>query len=289
MKNLIVSAIAFAALIFTPIFISASSCKKFISIQNAIENNLVSLQMQSLGGHSENCVQCITKNNTNDSIFIEFEAGRVLDNTNAAEQDILVTHALKLRIAAHKTKDTVAYGFCCQSGNSGPSYKQKYIVGNMADSASVVLANFLNTHITSASKAQNAVWVLSNNHTVSSIAEASDTAATKLIALCCKLKHVQVPPWHHQIFMQVPGKVFSGIINNIIAEINYNKRTNNELQAFVCDSTGKIIKTLATQNFAANGNIKFRFDIQVVNWKKGTYTIKIFENKETALEKKFTV
>jgi hypothetical protein len=213
----------------------------------------------------------------------------VLDNTDPGQQDIVVTRKLNLRIGSHKVVSTFIDGYCCQSSNSSPITGQPYLMGRTNDSNLIKLCSFIDKHHCKEYVEQNAVWAVANNHSSSSVGDPSDTTVKDLLKLIRTIKHEKEPTWYYVSYLKVPGIVYSGISNQIIACIEYDKKTDGELYVVVCDSMGRVVKTLAKDNYAPASKLNFRFDIQVLNWNKGKYYIKIFENKESHFEKAIEV
>jgi hypothetical protein len=277
--------IAMLVLVFVCSF-GAWSKSKCYSVDMALNQKKLLLSMKALGGHSENCVSCSFKNLCNDSIVVTINPGVVLDNTDAMQQDIVVTKRLKVLLAAHQTKDTVAYGFCCQSCNKSPSRNQPYVLGRTNDSNLIRLCSFIQHHnISEPWIVQSAVWTISNNHSTSSIAESDKAEYKHLIELVRNIKKEAAPTWYYVAYQKVPGVVFSGVVDYVIASFSYRKKTDQELSVVVCDSTGHVVKTLVKNNYAPSGELSFKFKIQLQHWNKGKYKLKVIENKEPSLEK----
>jgi hypothetical protein len=279
-----------SSILFLGYDVASFSKSKSISVEKALKENLLRLSMKSLGGHSENCVACHFQNVMNDSLIVSIEPGVVLDNLNPSEQDIVVTKRLKVSLAAHQSKDTAAYGYCCQSSNSSPMRNQAYALGRTNDSNLIRLCSFMQRNkIVAPGIVQSAVWTISNNHQTSSIAESDKTEYKDLLALVRNIKKEVAPTWYYVAYQKVPGVVYSGIVDYVIASFQYHKQTNNELSVVICDSTGHVVKTLVKDNFAPAGELSFRLKIQLQHWNKGKYKLKVIENKEPSLEKTIDV
>lgn len=257
-----------------------------MSVEKALKENRLRLSMKSLGGHSENCVACHFQNVMNDSLIVAIEPGVVLDNLNPQQQDIVVSKRLKVSLAAHQSKDTAAYGFCCQSSNANPMRNQAFALGRTNDSNLIHLCSYMQkAKVLEPSIVQSAVWAISNNHSTSSIAESDKAEYKHLIELVRNIKKEAAPTWYYVAYQKVPGVVFSGVVDYVIASFSYRKKTDQELSVVVCDSTGHVVKTLVKNNYAPSGELSFKFKIQLQHWNKGKYKLKVIENKEPSLEK----
>lgn len=73
---------------FSLFTIFTSNAHSFASIEQLVQHGKLHVQIQGIGGHSEECVQFTLSNNTNDSLFGYVEPGRRLISDNTEEQDI---------------------------------------------------------------------------------------------------------------------------------------------------------------------------------------------------------
>lgn len=261
---------------------------KEISLHEALKKGLIKLNLQSLGGHSENCVQVKVYNASSNPLQINLEPGVVLDNLDESQQDIIVVKNLKMNLRPNQNLDTVAYGFCCQSQNSGPQKGQKFILGKKSDSIMVKLCNYLNTHKIEPWKAQSAIWTLSNKHKLSSIGESKDTSIAALFKICNEGRN-EVLPWFYVVYSKVPGVVFSNKACKIVLNFEYTKKTDKQLVIAVYDKSGHKIKTLLANSYGDAGLKSYHFDFDVVNWNEGTYTVKITEWQQEPMMKTFEI
>jgi hypothetical protein len=262
--------------------------KKYISIEEAINNKLIQASITSTGDHQEYCINANVKSLVKDTCFILIEAGRRLDSQKDFEQDILVTKQSRFKVPPFKEVKEKVYGFCCQLGNSCPQMNSKYRVGKMADSILIKLATFINNHQVTPSAQQNSVWAFSNNRSIETIPQSFNQASDSLIQFCAALKKVQ-PPNYYYDYKKVTGLMVSDIKDFFNTKFNYKKKAAGRLQIVVFDKKGNIIKTLVDNNFAGSSDLSFSFKIPLFNWKRGDYFLRVIENNETSYEKKIEV
>jgi hypothetical protein len=259
---------------------------KVLSLHEAVQKGLIHLQINSSGGHSENCVALKVHNISNDILDLKLEPGVILDNLNEMQQDIIVAKTLKMLVKVNQILDTVAYGFCCQSTNGSPIKGQKFKLGKKADSTMVKLCRFIDTHKIEPYKAQSAIWTISNLHQLSSIGQPNDTSIAALVKICNENRNESLP-WFYVGYSQIPGTVFSNIPCRIVLNFEYVKKTNKELIIAIYDKAGNKIKTLLANSYASPGNKSFHFDFNVVNWNEGKYTLKVKEFEQEPFVKTF--
>lgn len=257
-----------------------------LTLYEAAQKGLIKLNIQALGGHEENCIQLKIHNSSSGELHLHLEPGTIFDNLDETQQDIIVVKSLKMKLHPNQKIDTVAYGFCCQSGNSSPHKGQNFVLGKKADSLMIKLCNYINSHKIEPWKAQNAVWTICNKHQLSSIGEAKDTSLAALFKICNEGRNEPLP-WFHIVYSKVPGLVFSNIPSKVVLNFEYNKKTDKQLVINVYDHSGNKIKTLLANSYAGPGMQYYHFDFEVVNWLKGIYTLKLKEWEQPAFVKTF--
>jgi hypothetical protein len=259
-----------------------------MTLHHALQNGLIKINITSSGGHSEKCIELNVQNNGNAPLNLCLEPGVILDNLDDQQQDIVVVKTLKIKLNSKQKIDTAVYGFCCQSGNGSPQKGQKFILGKKADSLMVKLCKYIDTHNIAPDRAQNAIWVISNKHTLASLGCANDTSLAALFKICNK-KNNEPLPWFYIGYSKIPGVVFSNLPCKVVLNFEYTKKTDKELTIAVYDRAGHKVKTLLANSYAAPGNKTFHFDFDIVNWEHGKYTLKVKEQEQPPLTKIFEI
>lgn len=287
MKNAEVIAKSLLTLLLCVAFTNLSRAA-LLSMLDAQKNGVLDLRLNSLGGASENCVAAKLNNRSSSVLDLILEPGRVLDNLDEGQQDIMVARAIKVRLKPNQVLDTMVYGFCCQSSNSGPVKGQKFELGQMGNATMQQLCNYLNTHDTKPYIAQRAIWTISDAHNLASIGMPNDTSITTLLKICNN-GVLPVLPWVYIGYANVPSKVFSNETSRIVLVFSYVKKSDKELVIEVHDASGTKIKTLLARSYSNAGKKDFHFDIGVPNWKKGKYTVQVKEFEQEPFIKEFEI
>jgi len=286
MKKIEVVVIIFVIVGTSTIFQSNNIFAKDFSMHEALSKGLIKLNLSSTGGHSENCMAVKVQNLGSNALNLYLEPGYILDNLDDHQQDIIVVKSLKIKLNPHQKIDTVAYGFCCQSHNASPKTGQKFRLGKMADTLMVKLCHYINNHKVNAGAAQSAVWTISNKHHLATIGQPKDTSMIELIKICNRNNNVALP-WFYVGYSNIPGLVFSNIPCKVVLNFEYNKKSNKQLTISIYDQSGHKIKTLLANSFASPGLKSFHYDFDIVNWKKGVYTLKVKELNQEPISKTF--
>jgi hypothetical protein len=268
------------------VLLSGALHAKEFTLQEAVLKNLIQVNMESSGGFSENCVSIKIHNLEAIPLCIVIDPGLILDNLNEKQQDIIVVKKLKMKLYPQETKDTMVYGFCCQSHNGSPIYGQKFRIGKMADTLMVKLCNYLSSHKVNSGIAQSAVWTISDRHQIASIGHLKDTSITEILKICSKFLNVALP-WFSVGYRKLPGLVFSDVPCNLVLNFDYIKKTNKQITIAIYNNSGTSVKTLLANSYAAPGKQSYHFNLDIVNWPKGTYTLKVNEWEQEPMAKTF--
>lgn len=259
-----------------------------LSAEDALRHHLIQLQLLGTGGYRGECVSAKVQNNTAGDLTIFFEPGRILDNTDPRQQDIILTRKLTLQLHGGEKKEANLTGYCCQSSNSAPQKNQQFLLGKMAEPDLVNLCKYISRNQPDEFQVQNAIWTLSDHHLPASIGMPGDTSVARLFELCSRNRAV-LPPWYHISYRYVPGKVFSNLPHRVQLNFQYEKLRGNELTMEVYDAEGNKMKTLLASSYADPGLRDYHLAFDVINWKHGTYSLKVIERGKEPFVKTFEI
>lgn len=256
-----------------------------ISIDKAIKQGLISVDIKGKGGYSGNCAQIKISNKHNDSLYIILEAGRKLNSLNNEEQDLLVTKEQIFKLKGMETKTVDAFGFCCQASNHAPVKDSKFNVGKMGDSALIALAQFCNKNKFSTSDIQSSVWCLSDNHSVAGIPGNNE----KLRKFVAGIKKEEIP-WYQKEYEPSRGnQAFTNKTSKINGNITYSILADGFMSIQLMDANGHLMQKFADKKMVEKGTYDYWFELQVTNWPKGKYFIHIYSGEQLLSKKEFTI
>ena len=68
--------------------VKGKEADKYISIETALFESSLKLELRSLGGYRDECIELKVTNLLSDSLFVLIEAGRILESEDVKEQNI---------------------------------------------------------------------------------------------------------------------------------------------------------------------------------------------------------
>lgn len=267
--------------------------KKHITINEAIEKNLISWEIKGLGGHTGECVDVTIKNTSNiDTVFF-FESGRRLISKDEAIQDILIIHPQEFTLAAGTEKQFKGFGFCCQAHKGSPYENSEFKIGNLNNNKLVSLANYLNKHKYKQDQIQNAVWVISDNNPISSIYVPTDNKekARDMMALkeyVAKLSGIDFKNlWYSLKYKNDTTRLFSGEATWIEGKFDYRITHYSQGTMAVFNDRNKIVIYIFKESSHSSRAYSYPINFSVDGWKKGKYYIRIFTNNKLQAQREF--
>jgi hypothetical protein len=270
---------------FMQISYAANESNTYISVETLLKENKISLDIAGLGGYSGECIDVKIAGKVQDTLFILIEPGRRFVSNDTTIQDILVLKRYEIVLPPFAGVNISVYGFCCQSSNHSPQQKSLFHVGFMAPETWVELAEFVDKNDFCLSAVQNAVWVLSNDHPVSSIYAKKNDSEYKLKKFVAELKKVELP-WYSLTFKADTARLFSGRPERIFGKINYRLKHNTVISIIVKDENNETVTSLIREIAKGPGDYAYYLDLPVLTWAKGKYSVYIIENYSNIILRK---
>ncbi len=166
-----------------------------VTLEQALQKNLVKTCLQAKGGHSGYCINMNVKNISPDSLEVVVEAGRKLNSLDPTEQDLLVVKEELGQLKRGEDKTVALKSYCCQMGNHSPKQGSSYDLRSNWDTNLVKVARFLNNSTYNSSEEQEAVWAISEGRTAASVTGKDDSSTIQLRRFIAQVKG-EVLPWY---------------------------------------------------------------------------------------------
>jgi hypothetical protein len=262
-------------------------------VEEAIKAGIVDAQITGKGGYQENCIKLTMKNIGNNDTLIRVEPGRRLVSDDTTIQNILIIKELLLFLKKGESITTDVYGFCCQAHKGAPYSKSKYNVGFMEDSSMIKLAEFFNKNEYPVSIMQNSVWCLSDGNSMNSIysGDVKDIdKMKKLYKFIANLKgEVYEFPWYTLTYLPSPERVFSGNADKLHGEINYTLSNYATVDITIRDEKNIFVENIVEDSHQDREAYTYKFVLNVKNYKKGKYFLRVFADNQQILIKEFKI
>lgn len=168
------------------------------TLQQALDQKLIRLDMSGApedttysgeqNGHLGPCISAMFENTTSASVQVLVEYGYRLVPDDTTVQTMLVTQNLLVTLPAKSKKSQRLYAMCSQAGKSSPSTRIKFKTGKRATGHLLGIAELINRKKYQNGAAQNAVWCITDDHSLTSIVHTDTTIMYDLRTFVAKAK-----------------------------------------------------------------------------------------------------
>lgn len=263
--------------------------RDYVSISKYIDEHKLEVKISGKGGHSEKCLTFELKNKTPDSLFIRLEPGGRIVCEDSSLQDILIVKENLMALAPNSKVTAEGYGFCCRATKHSPSKNSKFNIGFMSPPKWVELAEVINQNNFPTQPIQNAIWVLSDNHPITSIYYEKMEEIDLLLQTVEKIKGIK-RPWYSITYAKDTSMLFSNRPETLHGKINYYTNKNTVISINVRSAKGRLMTTLINEELKNTGNHEYKLNFDITNWPKGDYDVNVFEDYSNLnFKKRFTI
>jgi hypothetical protein len=278
----------FITLIITLVYLISNSNahlkSPIISIEDALKEQKITLEIKSKGIYKGYSININTKNISNQAIILHLEYGRRLLCSDTSMQDLLIVKEQLITLMPKEVKNLEAFAFCCESNNRPPQKEIIYSVGKMAPKEWIKLAEVINKNNFPIDAIQHAIWVLSDNHNIASVNDEDMENIQLLRETLAEIKGIELP-WYNIYYLKDTTLLFSDKHYLLKGNIEYYKKNNGITTIQVRHKSGLLMNTLVS-NSQGPGKYIYPVNMNIKSWPKGEYEILIFEDNSQLINKK---
>ncbi|MBI1307738.1 MAG: hypothetical protein GC181_14135 [Bacteroidetes bacterium] len=258
---------------------------RFLSVEKLLEAGKINVEITGTGGYQQNCVSFEITNRTSSVLPLKIEAGRRLLSEDSLEQDIFLVHENRFELKPHEKKVVSGFGFCCQSSNHSPHSGSGFKIGFMAPEKWIRLAKYIDQHRDVNTGIQTAVWILSNNHSISGLRYNGSESEKQLLNIVSDLSGQEMP-WYFTKYAPDTARAFSDRPVKITGEIPFSLKNNAVVSIVVADAHGRVVDHIREAKIFNRGDYTEMLNLSVDHWPKGKYHIRIFTDYGTCIASK---
>ncbi len=261
-----------------------------IKLADAISQKNVKTEFASNGSYHGNCVKLNLENLGNQSLKLIVPAGTMFNPSDDGMQNILVTQEQILVLNPSEKKTGWVKGFCCEATDRCPSKEITFVLSDNKNPKMQKLFSFLKGKQFGDDVIQESVWCISNNHEVSNLYAENMAGIKPLRAELCKITG-QKDSWYstpQKHSVDAEGNI-SHEVTRVTGLIKFKALKTAKVHNEIYDATGKMLVKNPNEFSIKPGNIEYEFEIRVGGWKKGNYSVKVFENDKVIHKQEFKI
>lgn len=276
----------------TPLIVSVMinvEAPKVITLQEGVDNGLIKIEMNALGGYSGKCVSLHVESLTNKKYELMIQPGDLFVPDDIDDQNILVVEEQILAMTDVKG-DFKIEGFCCEASDHSPSEGGGFSYRKTENDTLKTLASYISGKGISDDNKQAAVWAISDGESVSDIYP-SNTQSKELRKYICNLTGQEDVWFNTKKVYQVSStrEIVSEPVL-ITGDVKYKVEAPGKVYCSVYDAEGNVmIELVKGTQIPYAADLSFEFQGKVKGWDAGDYFVKVFLDEKEIHVQKFTV
>lgn len=285
MKTIIILSIA------TLLFAFSSVTTNTITLQEALDKNIVKVKIKSLGGYQGQSTLMELQNTSKNSYKIIVEPGRKLVADDDKYQNLLVVKQEEILVNAGTKASAKITGFCCESSDAGPKSNLNYKPNALANPGLVNLANYINNNYgqLSTTAIQQAIWCISNNHASAAIS-ATNEKEMSLKNVVCTLKNEPIP-WYiikQRIYQTANGRIHL-VNDSLYGKMAYTNREWSYSKLNIYDTKNNAVLISIGAWLQPGSNSVYNVVLPIKNLAKGNYKLTLENDKQIFTQKEVQI
>lgn len=262
-----------------------------ISLREAIDKKMISVDATSLGGYSGECVQLDVVNTSGKKINVVIPSGGVFHPADEGMQDIFVVTDQVLALQKGQKLPFKVKGYCCQASDRSPSGGIGFSFEQSSNPALLELAKFMNGKTFSDGVSQEAVWCVSDGNSVSGIYNEEGSPTNDLRKEVCRITK-QKDVWFSKRSNHTIAE--DGFINSdpvsVEGMIEFRTEAPMDITALIKSGNGSNdYKLPGSMHVPRAGKFAYDFNLRVKGWEKGKYEVVINGGDKVLLVQEFEI
>ena len=249
-----------------------------ISIENAVNKGLISVEATSLGGHSGDVVALTITPIAKKSFKLFIPAGTHFIPDDEEDQNIFVVKDQE-EIIANAVIEIDVEGFCSESDDNSPSAGSGFKIIHSKEEKLLKLADYIRKKDFSSDVKQSAVWAVSDNSSISYISDDENEEEIKALRTFISELTGQPNVWYstERNIEILEDRTIETSPVKVSGDIEYKVTRPGKMTAGVYGALDNEIFTLGDgMQLPQAGDYSFFFNLTVEGWKKGGYKVKVF-------------
>ncbi len=245
---------------------------KVIDLNEAIQQNLVSIKVVGEGGHSGKSLKISFLNMGKKDLEIRVPAGQIFHSEDSTLQDLIIIKEKQLAIEGKQKRLGKFFGLCTQAGNGSPRPGSLFNLGVMATGTLLKVAQYISEkNLQEDRGAQSAIWAITDGHRLENIANME--LANYVAEILGK-----TPPEYAVIHQNrsLPGQpAFQENPVSMEGIFKYELPKDQLVSFGLYDENDELIHTFRENTRQIKGYHKFKFFFEIRNLPKGKYSVKL--------------
>jgi hypothetical protein len=250
-----------------------------MTLKAAMEADLVRVSGSASGqSFMKKGLKLRIESRSKDQLELTIDPALVFKPDDTMSQDLMLAGHERTTIATGGSKELELQSYCAKSYAHAPAKGLSFTYRKQADSNTIRVLDYIRQHGILNETAQHAVWVMTNQHELSSVYDpAQDLASRKLIAFMAQVLHAELPAYYKQYTVNTtPGRpVFEGKALKIYALFQWKADSPQYLKLAVYNEAGKQIDLMFENRLFKPGGYELMARFSSSSEPPGNYYIRL--------------
>lgn len=258
---------------------------KTYELQKAMDDGLVELlSIEHLGDKQ---LKIRIKNLHKRKDFkVHFKTGLQFASQDTSEQDQIIIHGRSVLAKAGKTVSPTFTSYCTQASNISPGSGSIFSLKKEADGKLMELASFLSKKRDMDYMAQQAVWVVSDDHDLRGLHHEDTQKALEIQQFVSELTGKPLPEYTIRYKEALEGqRAFTREAVMVVGIHAYQLKEDGYFSCRIYNEAGELVQEVFDNMLQKKGNVRFNFKLKAWNLPKGKYVSRVFKDGEVFEEK----
>jgi hypothetical protein len=258
-------------------FSSSRDVANTISIEDAIKTGTIQVTMIANGGFSENSVALKIINKSADDLQLIVNAGSVFYSTDPGEQELVVPIDQLILVKARAQMHEQLSAYCTEANDKVPQEKGPMTMKTSSNKKLLALTSYLNKNKVSPDTYQDAIWSVTDQHSLSNIvvSKKEDRELRTFLANLTGMKDTWYSSPQERV-VRIDRQIVQETVT-INGELSFKTTVGAVVhQEIHKKDTGLLFKS-EKRNTIKTGNVDYSFFIKVRGWEKGEYEVRVME------------
>lgn len=274
-------------LLFLLIVADTFAIKQF-TISELKENPKFNISISAAGGHSEKSIELKIKSDYKRDVEMLIPTGTVFYTSDEKDQILIVVEEQLIVIQKGRIKKKSIDGFCTEASDGVP--QNEMVMDFMPTKREKLqkLADYLNNNKGFDShEIQEAVWCVSDNHSISNIYASNPKKSKQLQSFVSELTGQKLT-WNS---IKRNHRIVNGYIETepvfVSGKIVFSTSATTKVKSKIIDDEGNDIYLNPNEmTLPKTDNAELEFGLTVTDWKSGTYYVVYYDQNDNVILKK---
>jgi len=263
--------------------------EKEINLSQAIENNSIIADIQSIGSYHGKSISMSLTNKTSSHLKIKIPSGTLFHPENEGEQTLIHLEDNFIALKPHSSYSGMLAGFCTEANDRCPTEGNEMKISQNKNDKFNKLANYLKDNNVSKSVYQDAIWAISDGKSIANIdaSEPSSAALRKFMAVLTGQKNTWYSSPQNRHVDEGGNIVHETVV--IKGQLEFDCKKNAKVRQDIYKENGESVFISEKYMTAHISHINYKFTMRVRGWEKGKYYILIHDGTDEITRYAFVV